>query len=157
MTIPEIEQYLHENLPLAAAMGIRVLAVGGEGVRLAVPLAPNRNNHQTAFGGSIASAGILAAWAWIHFRLEAAGLPALVVIQRAATEYHQPISGDYEAFCAGPAPEAWERFVTLLQRRGKARLTLRAALLFGGETAATFTGDFVALGRAEHVGTLSAA
>jgi thioesterase domain-containing protein len=78
-------------------------------------------------------------------RLENAGLDARLVIQRSRMEYEKPIPGDFEAVCDFGDDGAWERFRALLERRGRARLTLAAHLVHSKARVASFEGDFVAL------------
>ena len=51
-----LQAFLLAHVPLAGAMGVRVVEAGEAGVRLALPLAPNLNHHGTAFGGSVSAA-----------------------------------------------------------------------------------------------------
>jgi thioesterase domain-containing protein len=145
-TAAAVEQYLHEHIPLSAAMEVSVVAVDESGVRLAAPLAPNINHRQTVFGGSASALAILSAWALVHVRLTALEIPARIVIQRNEVEFLAPMTTDFEAFCPTPSEEEWQRFLTLLRRRGKGRLRLTAELQSGGEIVGTFTGEYVALG-----------
>jgi thioesterase domain-containing protein len=145
MTPADVERYLHDHIPLSAAMGVRVVSCGRDGVTLAAALAPNINHRATAFGGSISAVAILAAWAWLHIALREAKLTPRLVIQRNCVEYIAPIGGDFEARCGGLAPNAFERFTQSLRRVGKARVTLAAEVIFAGKIAATFEGDYVAL------------
>ncbi|HEY7889098.1 MAG TPA: YiiD C-terminal domain-containing protein [Steroidobacteraceae bacterium] len=140
-----LERYLHLQIPLSAAMGARVRMATPERVRLAAPLAPNVNHHETVFGGSAAALATLAAWALLHLRVARAGLQARLLIQRSSMEYARPIPGDFEAVCHFSDEPAWERFRATLVRRGRARLTLAAYLVYGGEQMAAFEGDFVGL------------
>ena len=140
-----LERYLHQQIPLSAAMGVRVSAASGERVQLAVPLAPNVNHNETAFGGSAAALATLSAWALLHLRLAAAGMQARLVIQRSTMEYEQPILGDFDGVCRFTDEMAWDRFRLTLARRRRARLTLAAHLICDGRQMATFEGDFVAL------------
>ena len=140
-----MERYLRENIPLSAAMGVRVRKATPEHVLLAAPLEPNINHHETVFGGSSAVLATLSAWTLLHLRLVHAGLPAQLVIQRSSMEYGKPIPGDFEADCAFTDSAAWLRFRTTLERRGRARLTLTAQLLHRTHRMASFVGDFVAL------------
>lgn len=144
---PEImlERYLHEQIPLSSAMGVRVRMATPERVQLAAPLAPNVNHADTVFGGSAAALATLAAWTLLHVRMARAELPGRLVIQRSTMEYERPIPGDFEAVCCFSDELAWERFRTTLVRRGRARLRLRAHLACGARPMATFEGDFVAL------------
>jgi thioesterase domain-containing protein len=140
-----LERYLHEQIPLSVAMGVRVSMATPEQVRLRAPLAPNVNHSETLFGGSAAALATLAAWALLHLRTARAGLRARLVIQRSSMAYERPIPGDFEAVCRFSDEPAWERFRITLVRRGRARLRLTAHLLYRAERMAVFEGDFVAL------------
>jgi len=140
-----LERYLHEQIPLSAAMGVRVeMATAGQ-VRLCAPLAPNVNHNETIFGGSAAALAILSAWALLHLRMERAGLSARLVIQSSGMQYERPIAGDFEALCQFSDEPAWERFRTTLARRGRARLRLTAHLVYQAQRMASFEGEFVAI------------
>lgn len=141
----EVEQYLHRNIPLSAAMGIRVrLATPGR-VELWAPLAPNINHQSTVFGGSAAAVATLSAWTLVHVGLHQAGVTAATVIQRNVMSYEEPIHGDFSAVCTLDDDPAWQRFLRTIGRRGRARITLNAHLVYEGRQAASFEGDFVAL------------
>jgi thioesterase domain-containing protein len=141
----EIEQYLHRHIPLSAAMGVRVRAASPAGVELAAPLAPNVNHHDTLFGGSGAAIATLSAWTLVNLRLRHAGVRARLVIQRNAMCYDEPIDGDFTARCEPPDETQWQRFLTMIERRGRGRITMQARLIYGARPAASFEGDFVAL------------
>lgn len=141
----ELEQYLHRHIPLSAAMGVRVHVATADRVELAAPLAPNVNHHDTLFGGSGAAIATLSAWMLVHLRLRLAEVRARLVIQRNAMSYDEPVDGDFMAVCQRPDEEAWQRFLTMIERRGRGRITMTARLLYADRTAASFEGDFVAL------------
>ena len=52
MTPSELQRYLHEHIPLTAAMEVKVVSCGPDAAHLSAPLAPNINHRDTAFGGS---------------------------------------------------------------------------------------------------------
>ena len=141
----ELEAYLHRNIPISRAMGVRVAAVDGEGVRLTAPIAPNMNHRRTAFGGSVSTLAILSAWMLVHARLRESGSEGRVVIQRSSLEYLHPVHGDFEARGLPPAEES------LGPLRGDAgaprprpHLAARGGSE-GGRVAGRFHGAFVAL------------
>lgn len=141
----EIEQYLHRHIPLSAAMGVRVRVATPERVELAAPLAPNINHHETLFGGSGAAIATLSAWTLVNLRLRDAGVRARLVIQRNAMSYDAPIDGDFIAVCERPEEREWQRFLAMMERRGRGRITATARLVYLSHPAASFEGDFVAL------------
>jgi thioesterase domain-containing protein len=142
----DLEAYLHTNIPLSAAMGVRVKVATPERVLLFAPLGPNINHHQTVFGGSGAVLATLSAWSLLHLRLRREQLDAQLVIQRSSMEYVRPIPGDFEAVCGFADDSAWQRFRLTLTRRGRARMTLSAHLLHASHEMGSFVGDFVAMG-----------
>ena len=149
MTVEEpetrVQRYLYQYIPLSAAMGVQVRTASVGHVKLAAPLRPNVNHTETVFGGSAAALATLSAWTLLHLRLARAGLPARLVIQRSSMEYELPIPGDFDAVCRFRDEPAWERFRSTLVRRGRARLTLSAHLVYDARRMGTFEGDFVAL------------
>jgi thioesterase domain-containing protein len=147
-TMRNVERYLHSNIPLSAAMGVQVKVATPEHVLLSAPLAPNINHHQTVFGGSGAVLATLSAWALLHLRLEHEHLDVALVIQRSSMEYERPIPGDFAAVCTFDDDTGWRRFLTMLDRRGRARMTLTAHLLHEKHEMGSFVGDFVALAQA---------
>lgn len=143
--IEDLEKYLHSNIPLSEMMGVQVKVATPEQVLLAAPLALNINHHQTVFGGSGAVLATLAAWTLLQVRLKHEQIEAQLVIQRSTMEYDRPIRGDFEAVSRFADEAAWNRFRSMLGRRGRARITMNAYLLHGELEMGSFVGDFVAL------------
>jgi thioesterase domain-containing protein len=141
----ELESYLHEHIPISAAMGVRVEAVAPDEVRLRAPLEPNINHRSTVFGGSAAAVAILAGWSLLHVRLGHGGRGSRIVIQRSTIEYTHPIDGEFEAVAALPGADAWERFTRILERRGMGRIELRIEVIQAGEKMGHCSGTYVLL------------
>ena len=146
MNAIDLERYLHEHIPLSKAMQVSVVNVQTDGVTLRAPLAPNINHQDTVFGGSASAVAILAGWSLLHTRLADAGLSSRLVIQRNTVDYDLPIAGSFTARSFIQTPGAWERFVLMLKRKGRARLTVSCVLEYDGQLAGRLEGEFVALG-----------
>ena len=145
----ELAQYIHEHIPLSKAMGVSVVAVEDDAIILQAPLEPNLNHRQTVFGGSASALAILASWALLHVRLQAAGIADRLVIQHNTMEYQHPILGQFTARSMLERPDAWRQFTVMLARRGRARITVVAVLEHMGRVAGRFSGQFVALGNGQ--------
>ncbi len=141
----KLERYLHEHIPLSRAMGVAVVEAAYDGVRLSAPLAPNINHRETVFGGSASAVAILAAWALLHVRLQQENLDSRVVIQRNEMSYERPIVGTFFASSTALDPAAWDRFLRILKRKGRARIAAGAVLHFEGEKVGELRGEFVAI------------
>jgi thioesterase domain-containing protein len=142
----DLERYLHEHIPLSKAMQVSVVSIQTDGVTLRAPLAPNINHRGTVFGGSASALAILAGWSLLHTRLEGAGLSSRLVVQRNTVNYDLPIAGPFTARSFIQTPAAWESFMLMLRRKGRARLTISCILDYDGQRAGRFEGEFVALG-----------
>ena len=145
MLSSELEQYLHEHIPLSQSMGVSVVSVDIDTVILEAPLGPNINHRETVFGGSASALAILAAWSLLHIRLRAEGIDARLVIQRNTMEYEQPICGEFTARSSLDQIEGWSRFIRILERKGRARVTVLSVLEHSGRVVGRLSGEFVAL------------
>jgi thioesterase domain-containing protein len=151
MTPADLEQYLHDHIPLSKAMRVTCRSATPTSVVLEAPLEPNINHQETVFGGSASALAILAGWSLLHVRLAEAGGGCKLVIQRNAIEYLRPITGAFTAVSGLEEPERWPYFLRMLERKGTARASVAAELLHAGQVAGQFTGEFVAIRRgADH-------
>jgi thioesterase domain-containing protein len=151
-TLADLERTLHAEIPLTRAMGVRVVRADQNGLVLGAALAPNLNHKQTAFGGSLNSLATLACWGLIQLLVRDRGPAVTVVIQESSVQFLKPVMQDFEATCPPPPAAALEKFLRLLERKGRARLELEAFIHSGGEVALRFRGQFVAYDRARFQG-----
>ena len=141
-----LQRYLHDQIPLSKAMGMRVLRAEPTAVLLCAPLPPNLNHRKTFFGGSAAALATLAAWGLAHRRLEEeAGLDAHLVIQRSSMEYLEPAASEVEAECVAPPDAEWSKLARTIRRWGRGRIELSVELRAQRKVVGSFEGAFVAL------------
>jgi thioesterase domain-containing protein len=140
-----LQAYLHDAIPLSAAMGVSVTSASADAVTLCAPLEPNINHKSTVFGGSASAVATLAAWTLLHLRLSDAAIRFHLVIQSNRMDYDLPITGAFEASSSLPHPSAWPHFLNMLARKGRARIEVQSALTYRGMVAGRFNGRFVAL------------
>ena len=150
--LKELERTLHAEIPLTHAMGVRVVRADQYGLVLGAALAPNLNHKKTAFGGSLNSLATLACWGLIQLLLRDRGWAITVVIQESSVQFLKPVMRDFEAVCPLPPEPVSERFLHMLERKGRARLALDSAIHADGEIALRFRGQFVAYDRARFQG-----
>jgi thioesterase domain-containing protein len=148
MTSDELRAYMFERIPLSQAMGVEIVTATVAGVVLSAPLTPNVNHQGTVFGGSASAVALLAAWALLHLRLTGANIDAAIVVKRYTMTYARPMPADFTAAANLDAGTNWNAFTAALARRGRARITVIAALDCDGERAGELQGEFVALSNA---------
>lgn len=141
-----LENVLHQDIPLTREMHMRVISWQGRQLRLHLPLAPNVNHKSTLFGGSLYCGAVLAGWGWLYLRLKEAGVEdGHIVIQEGQISYPLPVKNDAVAICDAPDDATWDRFLKMYARRGRARLTLNTRIVAEGsdDTAVAFVGQYV--------------
>ncbi|TWT60274.1 YiiD C-terminal domain-containing protein [Rubinisphaera italica] len=138
-------EYLHNNIPVCKAMGIEVLEATWEGARILLPLGENVNHRETAFGGSISTAGILACWLLINLRMRELQESPKIVVQTSETTFLTPIADAFEAECRTEDDAQWDRFLKIYQKKGRGRLQLTSTIFCGEKIAAQHSGSFVSI------------
>lgn len=141
----QLQQYLHDHIPLSKAMQVEVRRVQPEEIILAAPLAPNINHRETVFGGSASAVAILAAWSLLHTRLTRAGIDSRLVIQSNTMQYELPIDGTFTARSFIENAADWQQFIRMLSRKGRARISVTSLLEYDGKRVGRLQGEFVAL------------
>ena len=144
-----LEDELLSTIPLSRSMQLQVVSFADDLLVLRAPLAPNVNDKGCAFGGSMASLMTLAAWGLARLSLRERGLEPDIFVQDSHFDYLLPVWGDL-VIRASPAPEqSLADFATMLQARGKARISLCASVDGDGGSAARCSARFVAKRREE--------
>lgn len=141
-----LEQYLLEHIPISSAMGVSVDLACADKVVLRAPFANNINHKKTVFGGSLHAVATLACWSLLHVNLVGLlGRGVEIVIASSEVKYLVPVTADFQAECCMPNALDWERFVKMLQKKGKARLKLSAKIFQEGQLCVDYVGVFVAI------------
>ena len=137
-----VEQFLHEQIPITRAMGLRVVANDESGFTVEAPVALNSNHLRTAFGGSINAVATLAAYGFLWIELNDAATH--VVVAESSIRFLKPVRETIRAHCLRPDANSFTTFRHQFAEKGKARITLRVDVTEAGEVAAEFEGRFVA-------------
>lgn len=141
-----LTEFLHAQIPLTRAMGLRAVESNAQRLVLEAPLEANINHLGTAFGGSLHALPTLACYAALWTFLREAGLDGHVVVKRSSANYRQPVRGVLRATCERPPAALVAEFLSDLRRHGKARMELSAVVDgANGKPAVEFSGSFVAI------------
>jgi thioesterase domain-containing protein len=144
MNPKQFTEYLHHNIPLTAALGVHVVSCMPDSLRVAAPLTLNRNHHGTAFGGSLATLAIIGGWSLLHHALTAEGIDTRLVVQHTECDFLEPVAADFAAETRLPPAEEWTRFVKMLRKFRRGRITVETDLYAGDRKVVTQRGTFAA-------------
>lgn len=141
----QLSQFFETHLPITQFMKMDVESYDGETLTLRAPLGPNINDKQTAFGGSLYNAAVMACWGLAHLKTLEAGIKCNQVVTKGCIEYKAPVHGDIRAICKVPSTEVIEQFISHFKQKGRSRITLNAVIECSGKTAVEFKGTYAIL------------
>ncbi len=143
-TADSLTDFLHHEIPLAAAMGVRVGHLTPRSIKLTAPFTANKNPHGTIFAGSQSTLGILAGWALLHAALRSLKVHGSLVIRESHIRYDRPARSDLWAEAQLDESELLV-FLQEAQKKGRARLQITSSLGDNQGQVATQIGIYVVL------------
>ncbi len=138
-----LQKTLNENIPLTGALGAVVESYSGSKLKIQMPLSPNVNHKNTAFGGSLYCSTVLSAWGLLYLKLIEACEEGQIVIFDGQIHYHKPVVGDFISVCEMSDDIAWNRFLKVYRRMGKSRLKMMSEVICDDAVCVSFNGEFV--------------
>lgn len=148
----KLNEFFQQHLPLTQFMELKVDAYDGDELILVAPLGPNINDKQTAFGGSLYNAAVMACWGFAYLKTQEADIECNQVVIHGDIDYLVPVTGSIRVVCKTPGDEIIDQFLETYRRKGRARIELNAAITSDGEalnatnkTAVSFTGQYAIL------------
>lgn len=139
----DTERFLHEQIPLTQAMGVKLESYDGAKLVVTAPLEPNHNHLGTAFGGSLSALTTLAGYAMLWLQL--GDRQAHIVVRESSIRYKHPVRGTLRAVCLKPDEAELSTFKDTFHTTGKAHLRLRVQVIHKDKICVLYEGDFVAL------------
>ncbi|MFC6840570.1 YiiD C-terminal domain-containing protein [Xanthomonas theicola] len=137
-----------DAMPPVAALQVALQGYAEQRLRVAAPLAANRNDKGNAFGGSLGSVMTLAGWALVNCELHRAGLQADIYVADTQVRYLTPLYADLHAHASADVDADWSAFLRTFRQRGRARIGIRAQVgPADAGASATLSGRFVAIAK----------
>lgn len=148
-----LQSFLEGSIPAVRDLRFQLDRVSESEVIARAPLIENSNHMGTAFGGSLYSILVLTSYSWLYSKVTQAGLPCQIVIQTGHIDYLKPVNRTIESRCSGPEKKEWERFLSVFEKKGRARLSLTSQVIVESDVAATLSGTFVVFRKEEKHGS----
>lgn len=130
-----LSEYIVTNIPILRSVGLDVSELTGNKIKMSAPLFDNRNHYGSAFGGSIATLGIVAGWAILTYKVKEEKVPTTLVIKSSHTEYVRPVKNDFHAEVEIDNND-WEKLKTKFAEKGKAGIEVTAKIISDGNVCA---------------------
>lgn len=151
MEAAQLQTYIEEHLPVVARNGFTIADCQDHLVTVIGNYHDHVNHVQTVFGGSISMALTVAAWAHVRSLMDSVAHQVAIVVRRQQVDFDRPVKTDFRAVTLPHPAGDVETFQQRFSQKGKARLTVRAALYDDhNEPCATFEGQFVVLQKSDY-------
>lgn len=141
----KLTNFFEAHVPLTQFMELDLDSYDGKQLTLKAPLAPNINDKQTAFGGSLYNICVMACWGFAYLKTLEAELDGNQVVVSGNIKYKRPVTGEIKATCVSPGAEAEHHFIDGFQRHGKGKIELTATVMCQGKIAVEFEGTYAVL------------
>jgi thioesterase domain-containing protein len=128
----ELTQYILENIPILNSVSLSVSDLTENSIKLTAPLYENRNHYGSAFGGSIATVGIVAGWAILTYKIKEEKVPTTLVIKNSHTEYKRPVKDEFYAEVIIDNTD-WQKLKNKFSEKGKAGIEVTSKIISNGE------------------------
>ena len=136
-----LAKFLSNHIPAFHALNLQVILQKPDEVRILAPYQENHNHHQSIFGGSQALVATLSAWSWVHLNFPKS--QGNIVIATSQIKYIRPAKSDIIAITKNPDTDALHHAKTILDKKGKSKITLTCQLFCNDELVSEFIGVFV--------------
>jgi thioesterase domain-containing protein len=144
MTPQQLLEKLNRDIPLSRHLNFEILEATPNKVHLRAKLEGNTNHKGTAFGGSLYTLSVLAAYSLVYMGISKEEIQTNnIVIQKGEIQYLAPVTGDFDVVCEFNEPELYQKFYYCLSRWGKVREIMRVQVLCKGLVCAKLDGVFV--------------
>ncbi|MDF5730915.1 MAG: thioesterase domain-containing protein [Rhizonema sp. PD38] len=150
--LQELQETFYTEIPITYYLGVIVQDYNGNCLTLKAALEKNINHKDTAFAGSLNALVTLAGWGLLWLILKEQELKANIVIQDSRISYLKPVTTHFSAKCYLPESSQISHFVSILSKRGKARLELYLEVWEAGALAVAFQGRYVAVLKNTRIG-----
>ena len=137
INLQETLEYVHEHIPITVHFGAEISDYDGSSLTVTAPLKENLNHRQSAFGGSLSAIAILSGWALLFVKLKELEIKCRLVIQKTEFDFLQPVVDDFESVAELPLSEKYERFLTILKKKGMARIVVESEVTCNGQNRRT--------------------
>jgi len=141
LSLEEFSHQSRQSIPLLKSMGLEFTEFDDGCLRVEMPLAPNINDKQTGFGGSIAALATTSGWAVISLLLLSRSANYDVVVTESHMRYLAPATGDFYALTSVTS-SALSAFNRVLDSQCHGRITVQVMVEQEGEQIAVYTGTY---------------
>jgi thioesterase domain-containing protein len=139
-----LTEYIVSNIPILHSVGLEVSELTENKIKISAPPFDNRNHYGSAFGGSIATLGIVAGWAILTYKIKEENIPATLVIKSSNTEYLLSVKDKFYAEVTIEEPK-WESLKTKFAEKNKAGMEVTAEIISEGKVCARQKSVYVCL------------
>jgi thioesterase domain-containing protein len=134
MNLNSIQDTIIQEIPIVEKMGVKLIEFHDYACKVSVPLEPNHNHKNTAFGGSLYSACTAACYGLMYaLQVKEKFHDYDLVIGDGSIRYIRPVDNDF-FIKAELLPEDWKIFMEKVQKNGFGKIPVKAYVFISSES-----------------------
>lgn len=144
MTLEQLEEKLHKQIPLTKYMQIKASKINEQELITKAPIQPNINDKGTGFAGSLSTLVTISAWCACF--LESYKLKhedAMIAVIKSDTSYRKPVKKELICKTTLPSKEQVETLKRKLEEKGSASLRIKSQIIEDDEVCVDYEGVYV--------------
>ncbi|MCF7355341.1 MULTISPECIES: bifunctional GNAT family N-acetyltransferase/hotdog fold thioesterase [Vibrio] len=136
----ELQKRWRQEIPICAAMGIRISQYTGYQFECSAPLNPNINPHETMFAGSLFTLTTLTGWGMAWLLMREKGLEADIILADSQVRFRAPVT---QSPVAVTSLDGISGDLDRLVSGRRARVIVKVTVYSGDVAAVEFTGTYM--------------
>lgn len=133
---------VRDEIPMLSYMQTSLESWDGHSLCIAAPLAPNTNDKNTAFAGSLATLATVTGWATLTLWAKSQYVPCLVAAADSHIRYRKPVMSDFKAIAILPSAEDLAGLTARIASHGRGRVSVQVVVQSAGEDALTLEASY---------------
>lgn len=144
MLIKELQEKLHNEIPLTKIMNIRIQNYNEKELITTAPLEININDKGTAFGGSLSTMTIISSWSLCWLISKELGFDSKnIVVIKNENSYFKPITKDIVCYTQKPSIDEIKILENKLKSKKSASIKIYSKIIENNEICVEFEGYYV--------------
>ena len=144
MTIQEIENKIHTQIPMTKLMKLQLKSLDNSKLITTAPLDINVNDKGTAFGGSLSSIVIISSWCMAFYLSQKFKIDkSNIVIVKNETKFLRPVTKDIVCNSFIPKNEEIDDLKSKLDKKNSGSIVLSAQIIEDEKVCVDFKGTYL--------------
>lgn len=142
--LKELKDKLYSKIPMTKYMQMDIDSIKDNNLITIAPLAPNINDKNTGFAGSLSTLVTISAWSVCYLKVKELGyLDAMIAVIKSDTAYRAPVTKDIICYTEMPNEKQIELLKNKLKNKKSASIKINSKIIQDGNICVEYSGFYI--------------